>query len=147
MFDRYIHLYCHFYKAPTTPCAQDILLNHFAYLEFVEELPTGSNRQIYYGDSRDNYHSVKIEYPSSGPSSSDDTFYLLVSLVSEPSRLDNQFCHILSPYSMILNSSQNSNAFDRSNDNDISGQKKRKLIINSNDSMELRSKKRQTLFH
>ena len=124
------------HKAPTTPYAQDILLNHFAYLEFVEELPTGSNRQIYYGDSRDNYHSVKIEYPSSGPSSSDDTFYLLVSLVSEPSRLDNQFCHILSPYSMILNSSQNSNAFDRSNDNDISGQKKRKLIINSNESLK-----------
>jgi len=60
MFDRYIYLYCHLYKAPTTPCAQDILLNHFAYLEVVEELPTDSNRQIYYGDCRDNDHSVKM---------------------------------------------------------------------------------------
>ena len=44
IFDRYIYLYCHLHKAPTTPYAQDILLNHFAYLEFVEELPTDFNR-------------------------------------------------------------------------------------------------------
>ena len=66
------------YKAPTTPCSQDIILNHFSYLEIVEELLTYSNRQIYYGDSRDNDHSVQMEYPSSGPSSSDDSFSLLV---------------------------------------------------------------------
>ena len=72
------------YKAPTTPCVQDILLNHFAYLEVVEELPTDSNRQIYYGDSRDNDHSVKMEYPSSVPSSSDDTLSPMVSTVSAP---------------------------------------------------------------
>ena len=121
MFDRYIHLYCHFYKAPTTPCAQDILLDHFVYLEVVEEVPTDSNRQIYYGDSRDNDHSVKMEYPSSGPSSSDDTFSLLVSPVSAPSPLDNHFCHIVSPYSMIINSTQNSSVFHSSNVNEISG--------------------------
>ena len=74
MFDRYICLYCHLYKTPTTPCVQDILLNHCAYLEFIEVLPTDSNCKIYYGDSRDNNNSVKMEYPSSGPSSSDDTF-------------------------------------------------------------------------
>ena len=83
-----------------------------------------------------------MKYPSSGPSSSDDTFSLMVPPVSAPSPLDNQFCHIVSPYSMIINSSQNSNVFDRSNVNEISGQKKRKLIINSNDSMEWKSKKR-----
>ena len=132
MSDRCIYLYCHLYKAPTTPCAQDIILNHFTYLEVVEELPTDSNRQIYYGDSRDNEYSAKIEYPSSGPSSSDDTFSLMVSPVSAPSPLDNQFFYIVSPYSMIKNSSQNSNNFDSSNVKDISGQKKRKLIINSN---------------
>ena len=138
MFDRYIYLYCHLFKAPTTQCAQDILLNHFSHLEVVEELPTDSNRQIYYGDSRDNDHSVKMEYPSSGPSSSDDTFSLLISSVSAPSQLYNQFCHIVSPYLMIINSTQNSNVFDSSNVNDISGQKKRKLISNSNDSMKLK---------
>ena len=122
MFDRCIYFYCHLYKAPTTPCVQDILLNHFAYLEVVEELPTDSNRQIYYGDSRDNEYSAKIEYPSSGPSSSDDTFSLMVSPVSVPSPLDNQYCHIVSPYSMIINSSQNSNIFDNFNVNEISGQ-------------------------
>ena len=95
MFDRYICLYCHLHKAPTTPCAQGTILNHVAYLEVVEELPTDSNRQIYYGDSRDNEHSVKIEYPSSGPSSSDDTFSLLVFPVSAPLPLDNQFCHVV----------------------------------------------------
>ena len=46
MFNRNIYLYCHLYKAPTTPCDRDIILNHFAYLEVVEELPTDSNRQI-----------------------------------------------------------------------------------------------------
>ena len=78
------------YKAPTTPCAQDIILNHFSYLEIVEDLLTDSNRQIYYGDSRDNEHPVKMKYLSSGPSSSDDTFSLTVSPVSAPSPLDNQ---------------------------------------------------------
>ena len=125
MFDRYIYLYCHLYKGPTTLCAQDILLNHFAFLEVVEELLTYSNCQIYYGGSRNNDHSVKIEYPSSGLSSSDDPFSLLVSPVSAPLQLDNQFCHIVSPYSMIINSTQNSNVFcDSSNVNEISGQKK-----------------------
>ena len=55
-----IYVYCHLYKVPTVPCDQDIMLNHFTYLEVVEELPIDSNRQIYYGDSRDNEHSVKI---------------------------------------------------------------------------------------
>ena len=127
-----IYVYCRLYKAPTVPCDQDIMLNHFTYLEVVEELPTDSNRQIYYGDSRDNEHSVKIEYPSSEPSSDNDTFSLMISPVSAPSPLDNHFCHIVSPYSIIINSSQNSNIFDSSNVNEISGQKKRKLIINSN---------------
>ena len=121
MFGRYIYLYCHLYKASTTSCAQDILLNHFAYLEVVEMLPTDSNRQIYYGESGDNDHSVKMEYPSSGPSSSGDTFS---PLVSAPSQLDNQFCHIVSSYSMIINSTQNSNVVDSSNVNEIYGQKK-----------------------
>ena len=141
MFDRYIYLYYHLYKAPTTLCVQDILLNRFAYLEVVEELPTDSNRQIYYGDCRDNDHSIKMEYPSSVPSSSDDTFSPMVSTVSAPSQIDNQFCHIVSPYSMIINSTQNSNVFDSSNVNEISGQKKRKLISNSNDPMKLKEKK------
>ena len=132
MSDKCIYLYCHLYKVPTTSCPQDIILNHFTYLEVVEELPTDSNCQIYYGDSRDNEHSVKIEYPLSYPSSSDDMFSLMVSPVSAPSPLDNQFCHIVSPYSMIINSFQNSNIFDSVNVKDISGQKKRKLIINSN---------------
>ena len=103
MSDRCIYLYCHFYKSPTTPCAQDIILNHFTYLEVVDELPTYSNRQIYNGDRRDNDHSVKVEYPSSEPSFSDDTFSLMVSPVSTPSPLYNQFCFIVSPYSMIIN--------------------------------------------
>ena len=83
-------------------------------------------------------HSVKIKHPSSGPSSSDDTFSLMVSPVSVPSPLDNQLCHIVSPYSMIINSSQNYNIFDSSNVKDTSGQKKRKWIINSNDSVKLK---------
>ena len=120
------------YKAPSTPYARDIIPNHFEDIEVVEELPIDSNRQIYYGDSRNNEHSVKTKYPLSGPSSSDDTFSLTVSPVSAPSPLYNQFCHIVSPYSMIINTSQNSNIFDSSNVKDISGQKKRKLIINSN---------------
>ena len=124
--DRYIYLYCHLYKTPTNPCVQDIILNQCTYLEVVEELQTESNRQIYYDGSCDNEHSVKIEYPSSGPYSF-DTFSLMVSPVSAPSLLDNQFCHIVSPYS-----SQNSNIFDTSNFKDISDQKKGKLIINSN---------------
>ena len=55
--DRYIYLYCHIYKSPTTPCPQNIILNHFAYLEVVEELPIDSICQIYYGDRRDNVRS------------------------------------------------------------------------------------------
>ena len=78
------------YKDPTTSYVQDIILNHFSYLEVVEELPIYSNRQIYYGDSRDNEHFVKIEYPLSEPSSSGDTFSVMVSPVSAPSQLDNQ---------------------------------------------------------
>ena len=126
------------YKTPTTLCAQDIIFNHVAYLEVVEELPTDSNHQIYYGDSRDNEYSVNMEYPSSGPSSSDDTCSLMVSPISASSPLDNQYCHVLSPYSMTISSSQNSNVFDNSNVNEISGQKKRKLVINSNNSMKLK---------
>ena len=62
-------------------------------------------RQIYYGDHRDNTHSVKIEHPISRPSSSDDTFSLMVSPLSALSPSDNQFCHIVYPYLMIVNSS------------------------------------------
>ena len=29
MSDRYMYLYCHLYKAPTTPCTHNIILNHF----------------------------------------------------------------------------------------------------------------------
>ena len=87
-----------------------------------------------------------MKYPSSEPSSSDDTFSLLISPVSASSQIDNQFCHIVSPYSMIINSTQNSNVFDSSNVNEISVQKKRKLISNSNDSMKLESKRRQKYF-
>ena len=36
MSDRYIYLYCHLYKVPIVPCAQDITLNHFAYLEVIK---------------------------------------------------------------------------------------------------------------
>ena len=36
MSDRYIYLYCHLYKAPTTPCAQDIILNNFVYLKLLK---------------------------------------------------------------------------------------------------------------
>ena len=62
MSDRCIYLYCHLNKAPTTPCVPDIILNHFTYLEEVEELPTDSIRHMYYGDRCDNMHSVKIEH-------------------------------------------------------------------------------------
>ena len=48
--DRYDYLYYHVYKAPITSCVQDIIFNHFLYLEEVEELPTGSILQFYYGD-------------------------------------------------------------------------------------------------
>ena len=138
MSDRYIYLYYHLYNTPTTPCAQDIILNHFAYLENVEDLPTDSNRQIYYGNSRDNEYSVKIEYSLSEPSSSDDTFFLMVSPLSAQSPLDDQFFHIVSPHLMIINSFQNSNTFHSPNVNEISGQKKRKLIINSNNSIKIK---------
>ena len=134
-------IYLYIVKVLTSSCARDSILTHFAYLDVVEELPTDSIRQIYYGDSRDNAHSVKIECPLSGPSSSDDTFSLMVSPVSAPSPLNNQFC--VSTYSMIINSSQNSNTFDSSNVTYISGQKKRKLIINSIDSLKKSKKKRQ----
>ena len=46
MSDRYTYLYCHLHKDPTTPCDQDIIINHFAHLGVVEELPTDSIRQI-----------------------------------------------------------------------------------------------------
>ena len=46
---------------------------------------------------------------------------------------------------MIINSSQNSNVFDSINVNEISGQNKRKLIINSNDSIKLKLKKANTI--
>ena len=97
MSDRYIYLYCHLYKAPTTPCAQYIILNHFEYFEVDEELPTDFIRQIYYGDRRDNTHSVKYEHPISDPTSFDDTCSLMVSPLSAPSPSDNPFCHTISP--------------------------------------------------
>ena len=50
MSDRYTYLCFHLYQAPTTSCFQDIIFNHFSYLEEVEELPTGSILQFYYGD-------------------------------------------------------------------------------------------------
>ena len=69
-------------------------------------------------------------------------FSLMVSPVSASLPLDNQYCHIVSPYSMIVNSSQNSNILDHSNVNENYCQKKRKLISNSNDSMKLKSKRK-----
>ena len=65
MSDRYVYLYYHLYKTPTAPCTQDIILIHFVYLEVVEELPTDSIRQIYYGNRRDNVRFVKIDHPVS----------------------------------------------------------------------------------
>ena len=50
MSNRYIYLHCHLYKVPTTVCDQDIIVNHFAYLEVVELLPIYSIRRIHYGD-------------------------------------------------------------------------------------------------
>ena len=126
MSDKYIYLYCHLYKVPTAPCAQDITLNHFAYLEVIKKLPTDSICQIYYGYRRKIAHCVKIKYLSSRPSSSDGLFSLMVSPLSVPSQQNNQFCHIISPYSMIVSES--------SNVKDISDKKKQKLIINSNES-------------
>ena len=104
MSDRYIYLYCHMYIAPTTPCAQYIILNHFEYLEVDEELPTDFIRQIYYGDRRDNAHSVNNEYFISDPSSSDDACSLMISPLSALSPSDNPFYHTISPYPMIVNS-------------------------------------------
>ena len=46
---------------------------------------------------------------------------------------------------MIINSSPNSNLFDSSNVKDISGQNKIKLIINSNNSVQLKLKKANTI--
>ena len=46
---------------------------------------------------------------------------------------------------MIINQTRNANSFDSSNVNEISGQKKRKLISNSNDPMKLKSKKRANM--
>ena len=97
---------------------------------------TLSIRQLCYGDRCDNEHSVKIEYPLSRPSSSNDTFSLMVSPVSAPSPLYNQFCRIVSEYLMIVDSSKKLSVFDSSNVKTISGQKKTKLIINSNDSFK-----------
>ena len=57
--------------------------------------------------------------------------------VSKPSALDSQFCHIVFPYSMT-------NIFDDSNINEIYGQKKRKFIIKSNDSIK-KIKKSKTI--
>lgn len=55
--DRNIYLYYHVYKSPTTPCIEDIRLNHFAYLdliEYLDECPTTCNREINYSDHRRN---------------------------------------------------------------------------------------------
>ena len=46
---------------------------------------------------------------------------------------------------MIINSSQNSSIFDNSNVKDVSGQKKKKLIINSNNSLK-KSKQKDKKF-
>ena len=59
MSDMYMYLYHHLYKCPTTSYTQDIILNHFAYLEVVEELPIDSFCQIYHDDHRDNARSGK----------------------------------------------------------------------------------------
>ena len=37
MSDRYIYLYCHLYNASITLCTHDIILNHFVYLQVIEE--------------------------------------------------------------------------------------------------------------
>ena len=89
MSDRYTYLCCHLYKALTTQCAQDIILNHFAYLEVVKGQLTDSIRQIYYSDRRDNAHSGKKYHPILLYSSSSDIFSLMVSPLSVPSSLDN----------------------------------------------------------
>ena len=36
MFNRDTYLYCYLYKTPTTPCAQDIILNHFVILKLLK---------------------------------------------------------------------------------------------------------------
>ena len=79
MSDMYIYVYFHLYRHPFTPCTHRIVLNHFAYFEFSEELPTNYIRQIYYCDRRDNARSRKIGHPISAPSLSDDVFSLIVS--------------------------------------------------------------------
>ena len=60
------------------------MLNHFVCLEVVEELPTDSIHQIYYRDCRGNARYVKIDYPVSVPSSSDDTLSLIFFPLSVP---------------------------------------------------------------
>ena len=69
----------------------------------------------------------------------------MVSPLSALSPSDNQFCHIVSPYLMIVNSSQKMSIFDSSNLKDISGQKKRKMIIYSNESLNKMKKKAKTI--
>ena len=136
MSDKFIYMYCHMYNTPTTPCHQDIIRHRFAYLDVVEELPTDSMHQIYYDDRRDNVRSGKIDHPISIPSSSGHSFSLMVTYLSAPSISDNSFCHIFSPYSKIVNLSQRLCNFESSKVKDNSGQKKRKLIINSNISLK-----------
>ena len=56
----------------------------------------------------------------------------MVSLLSVPLSSDNSFCHIVSPYSIIVDSSQKLCKFERSKVENDYCQKKMKLIINSN---------------
>ena len=51
-----IYLYCHTCKAPTTLASQNICLNHFAYLQYISNLPPDSRRHIYSGYSSN--HSI-----------------------------------------------------------------------------------------
>ena len=91
MSDMYIYVYFHLYKNPFSPCTHRIVLNHFAYFDFSEELPPDSIRQIYYCDRRDNARSRNIGHPISAPSLSDDVFSLIVSSISVPSSSYNSF--------------------------------------------------------
>ena len=127
-------MYCRLYKAPITSCTQNIILNHVAYLGDVEELPTDFIRQFCYGDRRDNARSGKIVHPILVPSFSNDTFSLMVSLLSVPSSSDNSFCHIFSPYQRLLIRLKSCAMLKgrRSKVKDNSCQKKRILIINYN---------------
>ena len=52
-------------------CTENIILNRFVYLEAVEELPTDTIRQIYYGDRRNHARSEKNGHPILV----DDTFF------------------------------------------------------------------------